>query len=80
MKPVVFTPAAARQFRKLPDNVRKRIAAKVRGYAEGESADVTKLVGREGARLRIGDYRAIFIEDAASIIIVAVGNRKEIYD
>jgi mRNA-degrading endonuclease RelE of RelBE toxin-antitoxin system len=33
-----------------------------------------------GCRLRIGDWRVIFIEDTRSITVVAVGNRKEIYD
>jgi mRNA-degrading endonuclease RelE of RelBE toxin-antitoxin system len=33
-----------------------------------------------GCRLRIGDWRVIFIEDARSITVVAVGNRREIYD
>jgi len=31
-------------------------------------------------RLRIGDWRVIFIEDARSITVIAVGNRREIYD
>jgi mRNA-degrading endonuclease RelE of RelBE toxin-antitoxin system len=31
-------------------------------------------------RLRIGDWRVIFIEDATSITVVAVGHRREIYD
>jgi hypothetical protein len=32
------------------------------------------------AGLRIGDWRVIFIEDARSITVIAVGNRREIYD
>jgi hypothetical protein len=47
-------------------------------YATNRSGDVKRLKGVAGCRLRI--WRVIFIEDARSINIVAVGNRKEIYD
>lgn len=33
-----------------------------------------------GARLRIGDWRVIFIEDVRSITVIGVGNRNETYD
>jgi mRNA interferase RelE/StbE len=49
-------------------------------YATNGSGDVKRLKGTAGCRLRIGDWRVIFIEDARSITVVAVGNRKEIYD
>jgi mRNA interferase RelE/StbE len=33
-----------------------------------------------GVRLRIGDWRIIFYEDQGTIVIAAVGHRREIYD
>jgi mRNA interferase RelE/StbE len=36
------------------------------------------LKGQQGARLRIGDWRVIFVETPA-IIMFAVGNRRVIY-
>jgi mRNA interferase RelE/StbE len=39
-----------------------------------------RLKGGNGCRLRIGDWRAIFVEDAGSITVIAVGNRNDIYD
>ena len=39
-----------------------------------------RLKGAGGCRLRIGDWRVIFIEDARSITVNAVGNRREICD
>ena len=74
MKAVSFTLAATRQWLKLsPD-------AKLIVYATNGSGDVKRLRGAAGCRLRIGDWRVIFIEDAQSITVIAVGNRKEIYD
>ena len=80
MKPVTFTPTATRQWVKLSADIRKRIDAKLTIYAANGSGDVKRLKGRGGCRLRVGDWRVVFIEESASIIIVAVGNRREIYD
>ena len=80
MEAVSFTTAAARQWIKLPGTVRQRINDKLETFARTGAGDVKRLKGQAGCRLRIGDYRVIFIEDAASIIVVAVGHRREIYD
>jgi len=80
MKDIAFTPAAARQWTKLSINIRKRIDAKLTVYATDGSGDVKRLKGRAGSRLRVGDWRVIFIEEKTSIIVVAVGNRRDIYD
>jgi mRNA interferase RelE/StbE len=80
MKTISFTSGATRQWLKLSPDTRKRIDAKLTSYATNGSGDVNRLKGSAGCRLRIGDWRVIFIEDARSITVVAVGNRKEIYD
>jgi mRNA interferase RelE/StbE len=74
------------QLRRVPQNARsrlqkrQRIDAKLTIYATNGSGDVKRLKGADGCRLRIGDWRVIFIEDDRSITVIAVGNRKEIYD
>ena len=80
MKKIAFTFAATRQWVKMSADIRKRNDAKLTIYATNGSGDVKRLKGRGGCRLRVGDWRVIFIEDNNSIIIVAVGNRREIYD
>jgi mRNA interferase RelE/StbE len=65
---------------KLSADIRKRIDAKLTIYATNRSEYVKRLKGTEGCRLRIGDWRVIFVEDARSITVIAVGNRKEICD
>lgn len=79
MKLILWTRAARRQWRKLPPEARIRIDKAVNGYAANASGDVKKMVGEDGARLRIGDYRIIFTESRAAIEIRAVGHRKDIY-
>lgn len=80
MKSIAFTAAATRQWVKLSADTRKRIDAKLTTYATNGSGDVKRLKGRGGCRLRIGDWRVVFIEENVSITIIAVGNRREIYD
>jgi mRNA interferase RelE/StbE len=80
VKAISFTTASTRQWLKLSPDIRKRIDAQLTTYAASGSGDVKRLKGIAGYRLRIGDWRVIFIEDARSITVVAVGNRKEIYD
>jgi mRNA interferase RelE/StbE len=80
MKEISFTAAATRQWLNLSADIRKRIDAKLMIYATNGSDDVKRLKGRAGCRLRVGDWRVIFIEDKNSIVIVAVGNRRDIYD
>lgn len=80
MKAITFTPGAVRQWLKLSADTHKRIDAKLAAYAAKGTGDIKRLKGRDGARLRVGDWRVIFIEESTSIIVVAVGNRKDIYD
>lgn len=80
MKPVVFTPASARQWLKLAAQVRQRIDARLTDFATSGKGDVKRLKGRQGSRLRIGDWRVIFYEEGGSIIVVAVRHRREVYD
>lgn len=80
MKELLFTSAATRQWGKLPETIRSRINARFETYATTRHGDVKKLKGRAGVRLRVGDWRVIFFEDAHTITVVAVGNRRDIYD
>ena len=80
MKAVVYTIAATRQLRKLPATIRERVIDKLHRYAETGAGDVKALTGQPGARLRIGDYRVVFVETADAISVRAVGHRREIYE
>jgi mRNA interferase RelE/StbE len=79
MREIVFTPAALRQWTKLASATRERIKAKLEAFASNATGDIKRLKGRDGCRLRVGDWRVIFI-DGATIVVVAVGHRREIYD
>jgi len=80
MKPIAFTPTSARQWGKLSPEVRRRIDRRLTEFAASGHGDVRRLKGREGMRLRVGDWRVIFYEDRGTIVVAAVGHRRQIYD
>ncbi|MGB7037331.1 MAG: type II toxin-antitoxin system RelE/ParE family toxin [Xanthobacteraceae bacterium] len=80
MKPILFTPAATRQWTRLSEHIRQRINSRLVAFAASGKGDVKRLKGRQGSRLRVGDWRVIFYEENSSIVVVAVGHRREIYD
>lgn len=80
MGDVVFTTAAGRQWLKLVEQTRKRILAKLDVFAQTGQGDVRKLKGQDGARLRVGDWHVIFYQESQSIVVVAVGHRRDVYD
>lgn len=80
VKPVRFgSAAAARGFARLPADVQAALRGKLELHLEAGGGRAKKLQGRDGSRLRAGDYRVIFEETADEIIIVAAGNRRDVY-
>jgi mRNA interferase RelE/StbE len=75
-----FSAAATRQWLKLSVDVRRRLDAKLSAFAQSGRGDVKRLKGRAGARLRVGDWRVVFYVEGDTIVVAAVGHRREIYD
>ena len=80
MKRIAYANPALRQLRRLDAKVRAQIEAKLVRYAATGAGDLKRMSGREGSRLRVGDWRVIFDENATTITVLAVGNRRDIYD
>jgi mRNA interferase RelE/StbE len=77
---IAFSAAAARQWLKLSADVRRRLDIKLSSFAQTGRGDVKRLKGRAGARLRVGDWRVVFYVEGDTIVVTAVGHRREIYD
>lgn len=70
-------------LRRIPANTAALIRAKIEQYADDPStlaANIRKLAGREGYRLRVGDWRVIFDDDGHVLAILAIGPRGGVYD
>ncbi len=76
-----FTELAKKQFLKLPKEIQRRIGNSLERIRVRPEAHVTKLVGEDSYRLRIGDYRVIMDlqKERLVILVIKVGHRKNIY-
>ena len=78
-----FTPPALKQIKKLSPKDQKRIIKKLDFFCQKnplQFADSLTDFRLGGFRFRIGDYRVIFDKEPdGSILILAIGHRKEIY-
>ena len=84
MYKIVFTRHAARSLQKAPTDVASLIREKLAQIAIDPFAshlNATKLQGRPGYRLRVGDWRVIYeIEnDELVIVVLKVAPRGEVY-
>lgn len=79
---VIVQRRAQKQIARLPTNIQDRIEKSLQALSnEPRPPGSRKLQGREGWRIRVGDYRAVYeIDDTArEVLIVDIGHRKDIY-
>jgi mRNA interferase RelE/StbE len=79
---IEFRPAALRELRKIDRSTQPRIQGAIALLAQDPRPPASRqLRGREGYRLRVGDYRIIYtIDDGVLlIVIVTIGHRREVY-
>lgn len=78
MKTITFRDTATASFRRMPSALRTRLIAKLERYATTGAGDVKRMTGAGTTRLRVGDYRIVFVESANAIDVVGAGKRGEI--
>ncbi len=80
---ISFHSKAVKEFDRLEDNVRRRIASRIEALAENpRPVDSVKLSGyKDYYRIRVGDYRIVYsIQDNKLIVlIIRIGARRDIY-
>jgi mRNA interferase RelE/StbE len=81
---IAYTKEATKSLQKMPRNMAQMIREKLETIAADPYADhpnAKKLQGREGYRLRVGDWRVVYkIQNEQLIIVVLkIASRGEIY-
>ncbi len=74
---------AQKYLDKLSDNIAKPVFQAIKNLEnDPRPHGYKKLKGRDGYRIRIGDYRVIYeiFDNTLLIEVIALGNRKDIYD
>jgi mRNA-degrading endonuclease RelE of RelBE toxin-antitoxin system len=79
VKTIVLSPSAAKAFDKLTLSARVQCRDALNAYAIQGVGDTKTMVGTPTVRLRSGDFRIIFDEEATRIVVQALGHRKDIY-
>lgn len=82
MKLVSYSRSALKTLRKMPRDTAERIMGKVDQYAAdpaSQANNVKALQGRDGIRLRVGDWRVI-MRDGEVLAVLEIGPRGSIYE
>lgn len=83
MKAVRYTRNASRVLARVPPPVARRIDERLRQYTDEPDAlanNVKRLKGEDGIlRLRVGDWRILFVEDGSDLTVLAIGPRGGVY-
>ncbi|MFA5259573.1 MAG: type II toxin-antitoxin system RelE/ParE family toxin [Candidatus Pacearchaeota archaeon] len=78
---IIWDENSYEQLNKLEPSISRRITKKVCELSENPfSKDIKRLKGRDDFRLRVGDYRVLFLIEGEVIQILKVGHRKNIYE
>ena len=79
---IELRPAAVKALRKIDSQDRGRIQGAIALLGEDPRPPGAKaLQGRDGLRVRVGNYRIIYSvhDDVLLIVVVTLGHRKDIY-
>lgn len=79
---IVIVKKAKKELNKLPTNVREKIRLKLLDLKDNPiSSQTAKLTEQPGYRLRVRDYRILYLIelDTGRIIIFRIRHRKDVY-
>jgi mRNA interferase RelE/StbE len=82
MKKIAYSNQARKELQRMPADDSQRLRSKIEQYAREPaslSKNVKRLKGRDGLRLRVGDWRVIVNESKDAIDVVVIGPRGSVY-
>jgi len=79
---VLLHPKAAEFLKRADASLKERIKARLKELEDHPEEKGQRLKPTPFWRLRIGDYRAIYMieEEAKRVIVLFIGHRREVYD
>lgn len=73
---IIYSRAASKFLKKQTKQNQNRIVSAIEKIPDG---DIRKLRGRNGYRLRVGNFRVLFDENGVIINIIDIDNRGQVY-
>ena len=85
MKQISYTKSAIRVLRRMPANTSELIRSKIEAYAgdpASQANNIKPLNGRDGIRLRVGDWRVVYDVDSGRLVVrvLRIGARGGVYE
>ncbi|MDR3715633.1 MAG: type II toxin-antitoxin system RelE/ParE family toxin [Puia sp.] len=83
MYQVVIEKQAQKQLAKISSPDYAKVVAALKGLAaDPRPHGYKKLKGRPGYRVRVGDYRILYLikDDVLTVFVLTIGNRRDVYD
>jgi mRNA interferase RelE/StbE len=83
MKQISYSKSAIKALRRMPTNTAMLIRTKIEAYATdpaSQANNVKSLKGREGIRIRVGDWRVIMDDQGNVLAVLEICPRSGIYD
>jgi mRNA interferase RelE/StbE len=80
---VLLSKKAEKQLDKLSDNIAEPIFTAISQLEENPRPHgCKKLKGRDGFRIRVGNYRVIYeiFDDKLVVLVVTLGHRRDVYE
>lgn len=80
---VELRPAAVRALRTIDPQDRRRVQGAIALLAQDPRPPGARaLQGRPGLRVRVGDYRIVYMieDDVLLVVVVRLGHRSDVYD
>ena len=82
MKAVRYSAEALANLKRY-GNISARVRKAINDYAGDPAAhanNVTRLVGLDASRMRVGNYRVIFVETDQELVVTRIGPRGNVYE
>jgi len=76
---IIFYKPLSKLLKGIPVEHQERIIEKIEFLRNGLSGDVKKLTNQEEYRLRVGNYRVLFIVEETTITILSIKHRQGVY-
>jgi mRNA interferase RelE/StbE len=79
---VLILPRAQKELSELPDLAYARVRDAISSLSQDpRPPQCSKLTGREGWRIRVGDYRIVYKidDDTKTVTVMHVGHRRDVY-
>lgn len=82
MLQITYPAQAKKTLKRMPQKMAKNILAHIEKVARNPARpdmNIKKLQGRNGYRLRVGDYRVIYTADGLILAVEKIGPRGDVY-